>query len=120
MGAGTAATKFTPRCVWIPSTVPESTPPPYPVSCTATPSRENKMDPQIVCWYNWNRGKAEKFKQKSIHSKEAEDQETKRRSSQHKRGKSNDTRERRGRGGEGRQEQSEEKPNTPSFWPVLS
>ena len=73
MDAGTAASKFTPRCVWIPSTVPESTPPPYPVSCTATPSRENKMDPQIVCWYNWNRGKAEKFKQKSIHSKEAEE-----------------------------------------------
>ena len=35
-------------------------------------------------------------------------------------GKSNEnTRERRGRGGEGRQEQSE-KPNTPSFLPVLS
>ena len=42
MDAVTAATKFTPRCVWIPSTVPESTPPPYPVSCAATPSREIK------------------------------------------------------------------------------
>lgn len=64
-----AVANSTARCVWIPSTVPESTPPPYPVLCTATPSRENKMDPRIVCWHNWNRGEAEKLKQKSIQGK---------------------------------------------------
>lgn len=72
MGIGIATAKFTTRCVWIPGTVPESTPPLYPVSCRAAPSRENKMDPRIVCWHNWNRGKAEKRKQKSLQGKGAE------------------------------------------------
>ena len=29
------------------------------------------MDPQIVCWHNWNRGEAEKLKQESIQGKGA-------------------------------------------------
>lgn len=63
LGVHTAEAKFSARCV-DPRCSPESTSPPYPVLCAATPSRENRM---VLRWSHT--GEAEKLKQKSIQGK---------------------------------------------------
>lgn len=64
LGVGRAVAKFTAGHVWIPSTVPGSTPPPYPDLCRATPSREKKWVRGPSAGTTGNRGEAEKWKRK--------------------------------------------------------